>query len=280
MIAADFSLHNREWALDCFAFTFFPDDAWLSEIERDAVALPKELKKSKSLEDEAIEWLREPRRFHVAITVNKMPAVFSNGPGSAALTVAREHIDKTIAALASQNADAETVKRFKNLKKDSQANSFNVGLLAYIWLLSVWFASLTVLLARGRKCDIIAWLPDRDNMTNYCDHIWANYTLWNAQSFAEGFEVDMHGTQCPIGVPDRSGPKERLWFDYMIRAADWLAGAVGSWDRVNNLIPGEHRKYRQMLEDVITSANNIVILHFDITDTGMQFRRIVPTRKN
>ena len=127
---------------------------------------------------------------------------------------------------------------------------------------------------------MIGWFPDRDNMTNYCDHIWADYALWNAQSFAECFEVDMRGTQCPIGVPDRSGPKERMWFDYMIRAADWLAGAVGAWDRVNNLIPGEHLKYRQMLEEVITDANNIVILHFDITDTGMQFRRILPTRKN
>lgn len=96
----------------------------------------------------------------------------------------------------------------------------------------------------------------------------------------EAFQVDMRGTQCPIGVPDRSGAKERMWFDYMIRAADWLAGAVSAWDRTNNLIPGEHDKYRQMLEDVITEADNIVILHFDITETGMQFRRILPTRKN
>jgi len=66
----------------------------------------------------------------------------------------------------------------------------------------------------------------------------------------------------------------------MIRAADWLAGAVGAWDRANNLIPGDHAKYRQMLEDVITGADNIVILHFDMTDTGMQFRRILPTRKS
>ena len=35
-----------------------------------------------------------------------------------------------------------------------------------------------------------------------------------------------------------------------------------------------------MLENVIPSADNIVVLHLDMTDSGMQFRRIVAKRKN
>lgn len=71
MIAADFSLHNKDRPLECFAFTILPYDAWLHEVKQDASALPKDLKKSKSLDDEAIDWLREPKlaapvrlRFH------------------------------------------------------------------------------------------------------------------------------------------------------------------------------------------------------------------------
>jgi hypothetical protein len=95
MICADFSLHNKKRPLDCFAFTIVPYDAWPNEIEKDASALPKDLKKSKSLDEKAIEWLREPRRFHLAITVNANPAIFSSGPSSKALTIAREYIEKT-----------------------------------------------------------------------------------------------------------------------------------------------------------------------------------------
>lgn len=128
------------------------------------------------------------------------------------------------------------------------------------------------------NCEQIGWFPDRDNMTNYCEHVWVRYAMWNAQAFADRFQVDMRATECFAGAPDRSGPKEQMWFDYMIRAADWFAGAVAAWDRDNNLIPGEHAKYRQMLEDVIAGADNVIVLHFDMTDAGMQFRRIVAER--
>lgn len=211
IIAADFSLHNKDRPLECFAFTFLPYDAWPNEIKRDASsALPRDLKKSKSLDDEAIQWLRESRRFHVAITVNKNPAVFSNGHSSIALKVVREHIDQTLAQATNLGIAEDRLKRFKALKQDAQANGFNVGLLADIWLLAIWFAILTVLLGRERQCEIVGWFPDRDSMTNYCDHIWHDYALWNAQAFAAAFEVDMRGTQCPIGVPDRSSPKAHV----------------------------------------------------------------------
>lgn len=280
IIAADFSQHNDR-PFDCFAFTVIPYDAWPAEIERDVKeALPKDLKKSKDLDDEAIEWLRDPRRFHVAITVNGRLAIFWNGPGSVPLTIAREYIAITLANAVQAGAADETIARIKKLKQDAQANGFNVGLLADIWLLAIWFAVLTVLIGRERLAEVIGWFPDRDKMTNYCDHVWYDFALWNAQLFAETFSVDMRRTRCPAGAPDRSSGKERMWFDYMIRAADWIAGTVAAWDRKRNRIPGDQRKYLRMLENVIPSADNIVVLHLDMNEAGMQFRRIVAARKN
>ncbi|MBX9841880.1 MAG: hypothetical protein K2Z80_08760 [Xanthobacteraceae bacterium] len=280
MIAADFSLHNNR-PLDCFAFTILPYDAWPAEIEQDvAQALPKDLKDAKRLDDEAMEWLRDPRRFHIAITVNPAPAVFSNGPGISPLAVAREHIAITLDQAVQVGASEDVIRRFRKLKQDAQANNFNVGLLSDIWLLAVWFAVLTIILTRERHCEIIGWFPDRDNMTNYGDGIWCDYAIGNAQTFAEALAIDLTATQIKIGTPDRSKVKEVMWFDYMIRAADWFAGAVAAWDRKRNLIPGDLPKYRQMLEDVITPAKNIVILHLDLTETGMQCRRILAIKKN
>jgi hypothetical protein len=66
----------------------------------------------------------------------------------------------------------------------------------------------------------------------------------------------------------------------MIRAADWIAGTVAAWDRKRNLVPGDQRKYLRMLENVIPSADNIVVLHLDMNESSMQFRRIIAARKN
>jgi hypothetical protein len=69
--------------MDCFSFTILPYDAWPAELEKDvAEALPKGLKKTKTLDEEGVEWLRNPRRFHIMITVNKDHVPFSNGPGT------------------------------------------------------------------------------------------------------------------------------------------------------------------------------------------------------
>jgi hypothetical protein len=112
IIAADFALHDKDRPLDCFAFTILPYDAWPAEIEKDvAQALPKDLKKSKALDEAGVDWLRDRRRFHVMITVNKDRMPFSNGPGTDPLAIAREHIDKTLAQAAAVGSPDETIMR-------------------------------------------------------------------------------------------------------------------------------------------------------------------------
>jgi hypothetical protein len=71
-----------------------------------------------------------------------------------------------------------------------------------------------------------------------------------------------------------------MWFDYLIRAADWIVGAVAAWDRKNNLIPSDQPKYLRMTEDVLASAENIVIFHFNFSEAGMQLRGVEITRMN
>ena len=122
IIAADFALHDKDRPLDCFAFTILPYDAWPAEIEKDvAQALPKDLKKSKALDEAGVDWLRDRRRFHVMITVNKDRMPFSNGPGTDPLAIAREHIDKRLAQAAAVGSPDETIKRLRKLKSEARA---------------------------------------------------------------------------------------------------------------------------------------------------------------
>ncbi len=112
-------------------------------------------------------------------------------------------------------------------------------------------------------------------MTNWCDRVWYDFGFWNSSAFAEAFNIDLQATQITIGVPDHSTGKEVMWFDYLLRGADWFAGAVAEWDRKNDLDSAKHPKYREMWEQVILGADNVVVLHLDINKDGAQFRRIV-----
>lgn len=282
MISADFALHDPARPLDCMSFTLLPYDRWPDEISADInAALPKDLKHSKELPPAAAAWLRDSRRFHIVVTMNKdHRTVFYNTPNTAeepipaALDVAREHIELSINALFEQ-PDTETTKRFKKLRQEARAKNFNVGLLSNIWLLGFFFAMITAIIGRDRQSEIVGWFPDRDDMTNWCDGIWQDYAFNTSKQLAQAFDIDLSRTKTTAGAPDRSGSKEEMWFDYMIRSADWFAGAIATWNRETNQTSGDQPKYRQMLEDVVADADNIIVLHGDLRHGTAQFRRIV-----
>jgi hypothetical protein len=173
MIAADFSLYDKDRPMDCFAFTILPYDAMPDEIEKDvARAVPKDFKKTKELDKTAVQWFRDGRRFHIVVTVNRDRVPFSHGPGTAPRQVAREHIAMILKEATPQGADGDTTKRFKQLNLKAQAKRFNVNLLGDIWLLAIYFAVMTIVIGRERPCEIVGWFPDRDKMINWCDGIW------------------------------------------------------------------------------------------------------------
>jgi hypothetical protein len=91
-------------------------------------------------------------------------------------------------------------------------------------------------------------------------------------------DVDMRKTQLVGGGPDRSGSKEVMWFDYMIRPADWFAGAIASWDRKLNALPDTNDKYKLMIETVVADVDNMTLIHGDMDRGGLQFRRIAVSK--
>jgi hypothetical protein len=278
IVAADFSLGKKR-PLGCFAFTIIPYDAWPWELEKDVVAnLAKDLKDSKSVPENAIAWLRDNQRFHIAITVTPDRSVFAGG--SSKLAQAKGHAEAALVeAEGNQDkVDGADLARLRRLKQLSQSKGFNVRLLGDIWLLGVMFASITALIDRERKSEVIGWFPDRDDMTNWCEGIWHYYAFWNSRRFADDFDVDMRSTQLIVALPDREGGGEIMWFDYLLRAADWFAGAVAEWDRKTGFDSAKHPKYREMWEQVIAGARNVVVLHLDIGSDGAQFRRIEAQR--
>lgn len=279
LIAADFALHDAKHPLDCMAFSIFPYDTELSQIKADVDSvLPKDLKESKQLTAEGAAWLRDKRRFHVVITMNKKRAVFNNGAGTKEKEIAREHIALTVRQLSGMIDGQGPQMRFKKLQQKSAANNFKVGLLGDIWLLGVLFSALTLMLGRERTCEVVSWFPDRDKMTSFGDGVWLDYAFWNTRGLCEELQVDMQSTKIGAAAPDRSGGKEVMWFDYMIRSADWFAGTLATWDRAKNQVPPEQRKYCQVLEDAIADAENILVLHCDIDEGGAQFRRIAVSK--
>lgn len=67
MIAADYCLHDKARPNNAFVFSLIPYDDWFGAL-RDEIrsALPRDLKRTKTVEGAATDFLASDRRFHIA----------------------------------------------------------------------------------------------------------------------------------------------------------------------------------------------------------------------
>ena len=276
IIASDFALRDPNRPADCFAFTLIPYDALPQDIEADITAnLPKDIKKSKTINDATIAWLRDPRRFHFAILMERNRAYYSTGPGSDQLNIARKSLQRTLETIVRAERDADQIRRLRKLVNKSQAKRFNVDLLTDLTFLAIWFPLITLLLVREHRSNIVGWFSDRDKMTTWCDGIVWDFAREHLYDLGQVLGIDITDLLTPIATPEKTPNGEDMWFDDYIRPADWLAGALAAWNRVHNLVPGEQDKYVLTLREVVADSPNIVLLPVYTDGSGIRCTRLM-----
>lgn len=276
IIAADYSLCDPGRHADCFVFTIYPYSMRPQAIEADIRHhLPKDFKNSKTMSKNAVAWLRDSRRFNIAILVNRNRSFYNDGHSGNSRVVAREKVRLVLDGMSKAERGKEQIGSIKKLNQAVQARMFNINLLTNLTLLAIWFPTLTLLLARERRMKIIGWLSDRDDMISWCDGIIWFYALENLRGLAKMIGVKIKDLQTPIFEPDRSTGDEVMWYDDYIRPADWIAGVLAAWDRVRNVVPGKHDKHLIMLQNVVSDNRNIVIFPVSIDNNGISITRLV-----
>ncbi|MHB9100122.1 MAG: hypothetical protein ACYC2E_01190 [Sulfuricella sp.] len=274
-IAADFCLHDKERPNNAFAFTIIPYDDYHDVLKAEIQgALPKDLKKTRDIDDDAAAFLVHPRRFHFGFVFQDPPAVFNNGLGSDALKVARESLAITLEFMVRQGRSKENMCRLKELKQKAQANNFNVELLSDLYMLSYLFSFVTLLLARERSVEIVGWFSDRDSMTTWCDGVVWDISRENLYGLAEHLNISLPADMPLIAVPTPDAEKNAMWFDEYVRLPDYIAGILAAWNFTTNELPGDKGKYLKLAEDVVADARNMAVLNVRY-DNFAQCSRIV-----
>jgi UDP-N-acetylmuramate-alanine ligase len=139
---------------DTFAFTIFPYDADFEHIQAEIRRnVYKDIKQSKTVTENMLNYLRSAKRFSFCFVVNKDHRWF---PG---LAEARQAIDNSRSMMRHwKDADQqrETIKRFEALREDARANSFNVKLFGEMVLMNSLAAVIACLLIKHGAPEIIA----------------------------------------------------------------------------------------------------------------------------
>lgn len=261
-IAADFCLRDKDRPNDTFAFSLIPYDADLSELREEINNhLPKDLKKTRDISDAAIAFLREGRRFHFTFIFRERRAIFNNGgERDLPLGIARESIDHTITTALAHGRSGDNLRRFRLLQQAARASTFNVGLLANVYLFAYLMCFVSLALARERDLDILGWFADRDNMITWCDGVVWDIAIDTLHGLAARLHIALPQTAPIVAAPNPVLPPDQaMWYDELARIPDYVAGMFAAWDLDQNHVPGERAKYRRMARELIADAHNTAI---------------------
>jgi hypothetical protein len=309
-ISADYCLHDSTRPSNVFAFSVIPYNDHFDQLKADIRAgLPKDLKQTKAISAAAKRLLCDPMRFHFAFLLKSPPKIFYDGDGSKPIDLARACIDRTLVEMVAHGRSSETLELIKRLKREAQARSFNLKLLADMFLLSHLFSFVTLALARDNPASVIGWMSDRDKMTDAFGGVLWVIANENVLGLAERFGVIIPDKSPNIAVPTppaavdaaaigevatvpgeaaqaetQAAPTENpMWFDEFIRIPDYIAGALAAWDLHSNILPPSHPKYVELAEDVIATANNMAVITLRYThefqSARMVFAKIPPPKR-
>jgi len=280
MIAGDYCLRDTTRSNDCFAFTIFPYKEDFGDLcRRIRAVLPRDIKKSRFLTAKGAELLQSPDFFHFVIMVPKEREIFTNGPGTNPLEISREVAKKTLASAQGLGRGPDTIAPLKGIVEHARAKKFKFELYGDLLLLGLFFPYLSLLIAREGHVDLIGWFSDRDDMTIWADGVVWTHATESVRGLGERFGINLANTAFPIGVPNPETGE--MWFDDLIRLPDYFAGTMAAWNRKENKLPEQRKSlvFCQMLEHVIAGGHNVVILGMDITEKGVQWKRIAIDRR-
>lgn len=265
MISADFVLSGDERVNDTFAFTVFRyDKDDIAEVMSEARrAIPRDLKRVRSIGSEALAYLAGRERFHFCFMPDRARHVADT------VEDARAVIDDTIASIGQwpHGADRDAYgAAFAALRQEAKARRFPVALLNDVVLLAALAACIAFLIAKHSDPELVTWFVDRDKMTTAFKGIVTWAMTANFAALCGNGGVDRGRVTLVNAVETEATGGKEGWFDALVRPADYIAGAMARWDLRENVLRSGSDKFVQMVDSVIGENPHVAVayLHFGI----------------
>ncbi len=272
LISADFCLHDETRPNDVFAFTVFPSDRDFVTMQTEIAAVfPKDAKRVRNITPQMIAFLRSPRRFHFAFVVNRDRQFIPD------VATARQAIDTTISMYENMKDAADqqgTIERTRRLRQLANANSFNCNLFQDMILLAAFGGIVATLLQLEGRAELIAFMPDRDDMTTSYGAIAYPTFADNAHAFSQRRKVP--AAKIALGIPGpRNDGRKGTYLDEVIRIPDYIASGVSGTD-LSQLRPiSLHQKAADLVGKAFIDSSNVAVIGVNASMTNMSANRLI-----
>lgn len=275
LISSDFCMDDPTYSTRTCAVSLIPLDEHPQDIsDRIKLAIPKDLKKTKSVDPRTIEVFKDRRMFHFVFILEGHRNIISTGDEPAKLAAIRSYISGMVDALKRMNCPSDILKPFKKLLQESKANNFNYSLFSDMVAVSAILSFISAALIR-HGASLIGLFPDRDRMTEWCDAIYSDLVNLYVGGVLELVDNKKYAYEIKRAAIT-NGQGKGAWFDSFVRLPDYLAGVVAGWDVDTNTISSDKRA--TVFMENIVDAKNIIVLRL-LFDGELHLERVVANRR-
>lgn len=196
---------------------------------------PKDLKKTKTINVDFLQYLNSPYLYHFSLIIPRndklLAKLFNEIPLDSMLNWMNDIYEKIKNASSSDVSfcnDAQV--RLKLVQTEIKRQGYNQRLLREILLTSLFGATIMFLIQKYSSPTDIAWISDRDAIIDKFDGFVFDtmFFLYQHQLRYETFKKT--NTKISFVEPEKVGLN---YFDELIRIPDYIAGALASIDTEN-----------------------------------------------
>lgn len=240
-------------------------------------ALPSDIKGAKSVSDAGLELLTRKDFLHISFILQDLSVIGS-------IESSRLAVDQTLAAVSfwitnqpeGKEKFSEQHLRFQKYRRELDRRNPNITLFRQIALVANIAAYLAFLLSQVGNATKIAWVPDRDKITDAYDSI--AFDIFEMNHFGICDEVDIDGDKVQIlfGVPDADSRHQ--WFDRLVRLPDYIAGSLASFNLQGS--SDISAKHGDVLDNVIANNPNCFVFQATSKEGALDICQLLATRVN
>ena len=284
LIVSDYCLDDKFKPNKVASFTIIPYDFDLSEYTKRLQKMaPRDLKRSRKVNESFVEHISEKRIFSVSFVFENLQGL-TQGATAVGKDFINPRIDNTISMIKvwikNQPDQKEyyksIIKKLIVLKANINSKSPNLNLYRYVVLIPLLAGYLAYLLSKEANAEIVGWFSDRDKIVDAWNGVALDGFALNHNAFCERNGLESSKTKIVMGASSASDKK--LWSDEFNRIPDHLAGALASWDMSTNLCT--QTKHMRLMEGCFADNDFCSIFKVNIEASNYQFSRVVVTTSN
>jgi len=272
MICSDYCIDDKSKPNDTATFTVLPYYSDILDIQQNiAKHAPTDIKNTRSVTDEFINYQKSGLIFHFSVIFERKPnhvlGHYTKDFMRLALINTIEMLNKLVVNTPPNKEYFEKViVKANNLLQKMDKKSFNVKLLKQMLIINLLASYIAYIISRETKVTNIAWFSDRDAILDSYQNIVVDLFGMNHHGLCERDKIDDSKIGIFVGKPDNKENENKMWYDELIRLPDFITGTLSDYNFVENLV--SKSKFNSMIEGCIADNNNISILKL-FFDSGL-----------